>query len=413
MKTPLLFFDKYIDDSISNKKTFITSFGKSPNEGININDSISSKGVIVVPNASQGNYNPSITDGSTSIIARSSTIDTASLCIAPHSNTNTGIQMNMNNINIGCGGLTGTAETSININGSSGVIQMSKVPILSTDLTTSITDNKSLITKKYVDNQITIVQNAIDSKAAIIDNQIEIIQNAIDEKASISDNSGQYLTYGYYSRLETSTDPAMPYQLVYPYMGTNTITNTFGYAPKSIFIQTKKQPATLYALDYCDCELEITYWLNRNNTVSATYVEGNAVKKSTPFTPGDYAGSNTGFPLIHKMKIHLNNSISGIGVLPKAVEATLNGLVSNYAISSGQNINTQTTNATYTCRPLRFIAQTLLEGQTQRLMLTVAYPNWYNNPLAYLGGINAYGFSVKIIKGFDPTGLNGWYLSEN
>jgi hypothetical protein len=33
--------------------------------------------------------------------------------------------------------------------------------------------------------------------------------------------------------------------------------------------------------------------------------------------------------------------------------------------------------------------------------------------MAYLGGVNSYGFSIKIIKGFDPTGLNGWYLSEN
>ena len=112
------------------------------------------------------------------------------------------------------------------------------------------------------------------------------------------------------------------------------------------------------------------------------------------------------------MKIHLNNSVTNIGVLPKCVEATINGITQNYALSSGQNISTQTNNATYTCRPLVFTAQTLLTGQTQRQMITVAFPNWWNNPLAYNGGINAFGFSMKIIKNFDPTGVNGWFLSE-
>ena len=136
------------------------------------------------------------------------------------------------------------------------------------------------------------------------------------------------------------------------------------------------------------------------------------MKKNAPFGIGEIAGSTNGFPIIHKATVHLTNSVSTIGVGAKISLASLD-LFSTYSIQTGNTVSTLTNNLTASCIPLTFTADTLQSGQTQRQKISINYPNFYNNPLCFGGGINSYGWSIQITKGFDPTGNNGWYLSEN
>lgn len=384
---------KFVDDSIANKKTFITSFGKSPNEGLNVNDSVSSRGIFVVPNAGQGNYNPSVTDNSTAIIARSSTIDTASLCIAPHSNTNTGIQMNMNNINIGCGGLGATAETSININNLSG-IQFSKVPILSTDLTSSITDDKCLTTKKYVDSNINSVVNSVSPSVTYMDKAFH---------------------FEYFNTTGTKY-----YGLYYPDTGSSAITgnNSNGWY-RNFFINTTK--------DLLNCTIDLFSWQRINNASviggATTRTGGNAllsninVRQNIPFDPSIYiaGGNNTYFPISSTIVFSF---LSG-GFYATVIQSNKVGwkntsqspqlFQSQYSPTSGV-----TRTLYYHGLVFSYQGANTVNNPTSynRIFCSVGYGNIINSPSSNAGSCSEYGYTAKITHNYDAEGVNGAFISQ-
>ena len=383
---------KYVDDSISNKKTFITSNGKGATQGIDINDSISSKGVIVVPNASQGNYNPSVLDGSTSIISRSNVIDTSSLCIAPHSNTNTGIQLSTNSINIGCGGLGLVANTNINM--SNNTIQFSKVPILSSDLTSSITTDNHFTNKKYVDDKIVNILSTVSESITYEDKAFH---------------------FEYFNTTNTKY-----YGLYYPYTGARGITggNSEGWY-RNFFVNTKK--------NLLNCTIDLFSWQRINNiaVIGGATTRGGEngllsninVRQSPPFDPSIYiaGGNNTYFPIsstivfsflsggfyatvIQSNKVGWKNASQVPQVFQSQYSPTsgitrllnYNGLVFQY-----QGANTVNNPTSY-----------------NRIFCSVGFGNIINSPSANAGSCSEYGYTAKVINNYDASGNNGCFITQ-
>ena len=261
-------------------------------------------------------------------------------------------------------------------------------------------------------DRVISLQADLDAKAA---------KTYVDDSVSAvvtGQSVGQRITFDAFSQTGPSGDPANPYLLSYPFMGGSNTGNSSGYCPKLVYVQTNMTPSTSTG-SWGGCELEISYWTNRNNKLSST-VDGavtwpiagaiHTVKRSIPFGNGEVAGSNTTNPTVHKMFIHLNNS-NVYGVSAKMSEGTINGLLTNISITSGNGIQ-QTGGQTFVCRPVSFSAATLLPGQTQRQAITIAYPNYHNSPLALNGGFTSFGFSIAVTTLFDPTGNNGWFLSD-
>ena len=433
---------KYVDDSISNKKTFTTTVGKGPTEGLNVVDNASSKGTIVVPYAGAGNYNPSVTDGSTAIIAKSNVIDTSSLCIAPHSNTNTGIQLSTNSINIGCGGSGASAETNININGSSG-IQFSKVPILTTDLTSSITDNKNLTTKKYVDDKVATV-----TKTSL---SLQNIDNTADVNKPVSVPQQLYVdryaipryVYRQNTKLFNTGISATQYGLEAPYVGGNAVPNSMGFVDSIYLRSPPSERSTVYgAFPLQTLILEIDYYFTPSKAITGAInydaVETNKVQRSTPFTPADASIPSTlfgaipaGYPATQLFAQH-TNSVFSVTITPGIANtvltpATLNVVQLRATRSMWNNASVTKTgtttitypvtkatsivyshfynNGTYNCVPIYF---DLIDKDTLQIIFN--FPNSKNSPTKD-GWISSLGYDITVRNA--PASNDNWYFTSS
>ena len=411
---------KYVDDTFTNfknneniflQKQTISAGGLIPLE---IKNNTSNKGISFISDGSLGNYNPIFSNNCSGVIATGS-MDNSSLILCPHSSTSSGIGLYGNNIIIGSGGNANIPTSNIKIDGNSNTIEFSKIPKITTELTSQIIDDKHLTTKKFVDDKfntislgLSNVENTADIDKVMSNQTRTYVDNAILSSSNISGQLIKYSNNAYLSNLPSDTNPY--YVLNYPFMGGLNQSNSAGHTPKNVFIQTNQEPI-VSGWNYQEVELDIIYFINRNQKhgSNSTFVEGTAVRKNTPFTTGEFAGSTSGFPVIHKASVNLSNSGSGFSA--KISFASLN-LFNTYSIQTGNTVSTLTNNLTATCIPLTFTADPLQSGQTQRQKISINYPNFYNNPLCFGGGINSYGFSIQITKGFDPIGNNGWYLSE-
>jgi hypothetical protein len=434
---------KYVDDSIANKKTFITTAGKGPTDGLNVVDNASSKGTIVVPYAGAGNYNPSVMDGSTAIIARSNTVDTSSLCIAPHSSTNTGIQLSTNSINIGCGGLGASAETNINIDGSSGIIQFSKVPILTNDLTSSITDNKNLTTKKYVDDKVaTVTKTSLSlqniDNTADVDKPVSVPQQTYVDRYAIP----RYV-YRQNTKLFHTGISATQYGLEAPYVGANAVPNSMGFV-NSIYLRSPlSERSTVYgAFPLQTLILEIDYYFTPSKAITGAInydaAETNKVQRSTPFTPADASIPSTlfgaipaGYPATQLFAQH-TNSVFSVTITPGIANtvlspATLNvvqlratrSMWNNASVTKTGTTNitypvTKATsivyshfynNGTYNCVPIYF---ELIDKDTLQIIFN--FPNSKNSPTKD-GWISSLGYDITVRNA--PASNDNWYFTSS
>lgn len=276
------------------------------------------------------------------------------------------------------------------------------VPKLTSDLTSSITDNLHLVNKKYVDNKIA---------------------NTLSTTYS----------WGLHTKLFDTGDSNYPYGLLAPNIGTKTVSNSTTQTPIDYF-----KPPLIYlntppslsnsSTGLENVMIEVYYYYNLGYSIPTTGVVStvnngsatstNGIKRNSPFTDDELKVPASG--LVNSM------SIFNVMMMPGATTTTpsrlnVNQTYATTAIWTGSSNNNTNYNSTpkvftnnygTTSVQMKYFPINFTYINRNKIAVQFGYPDQANNPCtAYW--ISNLGYSVRICTGTNSASGDSWYISSS
>lgn len=347
--------------------TINTTHGSGTHDGKNL--SLADINTSTNKSASLGVFCNSDNNTSTIIASSSSGINTGVLQLCASSDSNTGITIDANNV------------------------QFNKVPTLSSDLTSTITNDLQIVNKKYVDTSVNNLNVNNFSRRVVKWTTSAFTTNVP------SDSFPNYLTAPQLGNALGIRNETLTFYKNYRfYTKTSNLTNsTFGFS-----INLTKFYTFLPSV-------------GTQNTTSqggglATATPN--IKRTTAWSVSSYQGGTA----FNMNGTHIVNIVNNEVKLNE-----VNSTVSNYSISGttytwrtgsnnyGQDSNF-VVNYSITYRHLN-VSAPVVDGDYTYFTLGIGFPAQMNSPCVK-GWINSVGLNLTLNDNFDATGANGWYIIQ-
>lgn len=206
-------------------KTNVTGSASGGNYLFSLNETISGNQLFLLPNAGAGSYNPIAQSGDNEIVA-CGTKNTEALTLTTWSDTNSGVRITANDVVISAGGSISSGSTSIDTNGSTGIITLtSATPPLSTATQPATNDSSNKIpTTAWVQSAISSFPQIIPSVYAMGNNltsSYNAFSFSINPTPSASTAQNQFITMKVTVNLAwgSSNSTTTPYSNISAYDG--------------------------------------------------------------------------------------------------------------------------------------------------------------------------------------------------
>ena len=270
-----------------------------------------------------------------------------------------------------------------------GVLTLNTIPITNTDLTSSITNNNNLTTKKYVDNAIT--NSSSNSFSTLNLNEFYLCQY------SITYNNG----------------------LIAPYLGTSTTANSTTNYLSILYCNFNTNNSTLTSNS---CILEFNYQYCSNMTVpGSTYnsANKNSITASSPtYTQSSIQlGASMPFSTSCMFQITINTNSTYPTLVVQAIQQTTS-IWNNPTISTSTTASTglvvgsaKAVAHTYNALVYNFYPITFAYTNANKFKITIGVPDCENQP-ARNGWWSNMSASVKV-KTASPSYINAVSSTTN
>ena len=378
---------------INNNQTFDPS-NPTPLFKINSNNSIFQYN----SNSNPNNYNSMVGTGEQSLVFGANTGDNV-LNIVPWNTTKGGIKLSNN---------------SIKLYADNKLFQMDKT----SGLSYGIIDGSGNIVNNYFSFD--------GSGNPIISNYNNITQNNqlsskyyVDSAISKVNTSSQTMSF----HLQTTTQAISNfYILTPPDLGSSTVANSTG-TYFSVYLNTNMPISSGSGNQNLLIEI---YWYYQNganlqttaikgydpNNPSSNSIQANTksvVKRATAFNSSEIC--TTGNGKNSYSSIIINNNANQLNAYQLTASTSI--WTNNAPIAFGNTITITNLGQTLimSYNPIRITNISVSNGQ--KIKVDFGYPNQLNSPGYYSGWINSLGYYINIKSNFDPTGINGWYLSSS
>ena len=448
---------------------FRSTASNNTTPSITVDNLTSNTSLKILTNSGQSAYNPVVNEGSTSIIYAGVANDYSQLNICNWSNTHNGIRLDNAETKL----FADTYTTSLHKTAGFNVVApstFSQIPKLSSDL--SVSDNKHLVSKLHLDNQLNLKANVNNAtftgfvgglnadmvglgqveNIADIDKVVSTAtQTALNSKGSLTQANtwtqqqtflsqpslaipptapshvinlahlqSSHYKWGLVAQTYATGDVNYPYGLQAPEIGTYTTANAIGYY-KTLYINSSNPEG----FGSQSIGLQVYYYQTNCNAITGAIATSgrsvdNACKRATAFTSSEVTAPNSSM-LVSSSVFNLtvltgNTAISPSRIVVQQLQSTNSMYNSATATSFGSTpkiftSNYKTTSIAMTFNPITF-AYIL---NPSKIQIQIGFANQENSPRSNYW-ISSLGFDLKLVGGYNSGVSNGltssWYFSD-